>query len=32
MWCSVADSHLNLLDRAVSGARLLTGVVFECDT
>ena len=27
--CSAADTHL--LDRAVSGARLLTGCVFECD-
>ena len=24
--CSVADTHLKLLDRAVSGARFLTGV------
>ena len=24
-------THLKLLDRAVSGARFLTGVVFECD-
>ena len=31
VWCSVADTHLKLLDRAVSGARLLTGGVFECD-
>ena len=31
MWCSVADTHLKLLDRAVSGARFLTWVVFECD-
>ena len=26
VWCSAADTHLNLLDRAVSGARFLTGV------
>ena len=25
-WCSVEDTHLKLLDRAVSGARFLTGV------
>ena len=29
--CSAADTHLKLLDRAVSGARFLTGGVFECD-
>ena len=29
--CSAADTHLKLLDRAVSGARFLTGRVFECD-
>ena len=28
---SAAVTHLKLLDRAVSGARFLTGVVFECD-
>ena len=28
--CSAADRHLKLLDRAVSGARFLTGGVFEC--
>ena len=28
--CS-ADTHLKLLDRAVSGAWFLTGGVFECD-
>ena len=28
---SAADTHLKLLDRAVSGARFLTGGVFECD-
>ena len=32
MWCSAADTHLKLLDRAVSGARFLTGGVFECDS
>ena len=26
-----ADTHLKLLDRVVSGARFLTGGVFECD-
>ena len=31
MWCSAADTHLKLLDRAVSGARVLTGCVFESD-
>ena len=31
VWCSDADTHLKLLDRAVSGARFLTGSVFECD-
>ena len=31
VWCSTADTHLKLLDRAVTGARLLTGGVFECD-
>ena len=31
VWCSAADTHLKLLDRAVSGARFLTGVVFDCD-
>ena len=30
-WCSAADTHLKLLDRAVSGALFLTGGVFECD-
>ena len=29
VWCSAAD-HLKLLDHAVSGARFLTGGVFEC--
>ena len=31
VWCSTADTHLKQLDRAVSGARFLTGYVFECD-
>ena len=31
VWCSAADTHLKLLDRAVSGARFLTRSVFECD-
>ena len=31
VWCSAADTHLKLLDRAVSGARFLTLGVFECD-
>ena len=31
IWCSAADTHIKLLDRAVSGARFLTGVVFDCD-
>ena len=30
VWCSAVDTHLKLLDRVVSGARFLTGVVFEC--
>ena len=29
VWYSAADTHLKLLDRAVSGARFLTGGVFE---
>ena len=29
--CSVADTHLKLLDCAVSGAWFITGGVFECD-
>ena len=29
--CSAADTHLKLLGQAVSGARFLTGGVFECD-
>ena len=31
VWCSVADTHLKLLDRAVCGARFLTEGLFECD-
>ena len=31
VWCLAADTHLKLLDRAVSGARYLTVGVFECD-
>ena len=31
VWRSAVDTHLKLRDRAVSGARLLTGNVFECD-
>ena len=31
VWCSAADTHVILLDRAVSGARFLTGGVFQCD-
>ena len=31
VWCSAADTHLKLLDCAVSGARFQTGGVFECD-
>ena len=31
VWCSAADTHLKLLDLAVSGARFLTGGVFECE-
>ena len=30
VWCSTANTHLKLLDRAVSGARFLIGGVFEC--
>ena len=30
VWCSAADTHLRLLDRAVSDAQFQTGVVFEC--
>ena len=31
VWCPAADTHLKLLDRAVSGAPFVTGGVFECD-
>ena len=31
VWCSATGTHLIQLDRAVSGARFLTGGVFECD-
>ena len=31
VWCSDANTHLKLLDRAVSGALFLTAGVFECD-
>ena len=31
VWCSAANTHLKLPDRAVSGARFLTGGVFGCD-
>ena len=31
VWCSVADTHHNLLYRVVSCASILTGDVFECD-
>ena len=34
LFCSLvlhANTHLKLLDRAVSGVRFLTGGVFECD-
>ena len=31
VWCSAADTNLKRLDRAVSGARFITGGVFECD-
>ena len=31
VWCSATDTHLKLLDRAVSGSQFLTGGVFECD-
>ena len=31
VWCSDADTHLKLLDHAVSGAWFLTGGVFECE-
>ena len=31
VWCSAADTHLKLLNSVVSGARFLTGGVFERD-
>ena len=31
VWCSAVNTHLELLDRAASGARFLTGGVFECN-
>ena len=31
VWCSVANTHLKLLDRVVRGASYLTGGVFECE-
>ena len=31
VWCSATDTHLKLLNSAVSGAWFLTGGVFECD-
>ena len=31
VWCSAADTHLKLLDRAVIGVRFLTVGVFECE-
>ena len=31
LWSSAANTHLKLLDRAVSGVRFLTGGVFECN-
>ena len=31
VWCSAAVTHRKLLNRIVSGARFLTGGVFECD-
>ena len=30
VWCSAADSHLNLLDRAGRSVRFLSGGVFVC--
>ena len=30
VWCSAADTHLKLLDHAVSGTQFLTGGVFGC--
>ena len=31
VWCSAVDTHLKLLDLAVSGTRFLAGGLFECD-
>ena len=31
VWCSAADTHLKLLNSAVSGVRFPTGGVCECD-
>ena len=31
VWCSATDTHIKLLDRAVSGAQFLAGGVFEYD-
>ena len=31
VWCSATDTHIKLLDPAVSGTWFLTGGVFECD-
>ena len=31
VWCLAADTHLTLLDQAVSSTQFLTGGVFECD-
>ena len=31
VWCSAADTHSKLLDRALTGARFLTDCVFKCD-
>ena len=31
VWCSVADTHLKLLDRVVSGACFIAGGMLNCD-
>ena len=31
VWCSAADTHLKLMDRAASGVQFITGGMFECD-
>ena len=31
VWYSATETHLKLLDRALSGARFLTRGVFECE-